>query len=83
MIGTVESESLSQALAEQQYADGMAAFRRGDNAGCRRLSAAALATAAKAGSDRGIALGHIGLSRADFRDGDYPGGIERKDDHEP
>jgi tetratricopeptide (TPR) repeat protein len=75
MIGGVEFPNVSQALAERQYADGLAAFRRGDNAACRRLSAAALATAAAVGSERGQALGHIGLSRADFRDGDYPGGI--------
>lgn len=66
----VEFPSLSEALAEQQYADGLAAFRRGDNAACRRLSEAALATAAAVGSERRKALGHIGLSRADFRDGD-------------
>ena len=70
----VEFPNVSEALAEQQYADGLAAFRRGDNAACRRLSAAALTTAAVAGSERGKALGHLGLSRADFRDGDYPGG---------
>jgi tetratricopeptide (TPR) repeat protein len=66
---------VSEALAEQQYADGLAAFRRGDNAKWRRLSEAALATAAAAGSERGQAQGYIGLSRADFRDGDYPRGI--------
>jgi tetratricopeptide (TPR) repeat protein len=75
MIGAVEFLSLSEALAERQYADGLAAFRRGDNAECRRLSEAALATSAAAGSERGQALGHLGLSRADLRDGDYPAGI--------
>jgi hypothetical protein len=35
------------------------------------VSTKRLATAA-AGSERGMALGHIGLSRADFRDGGYP-----------
>jgi tetratricopeptide (TPR) repeat protein len=74
IIGAVESHSPSEALVGQQYADGLAAFRRGDNAECRRLSEAAIATAA-AGSERGQALGHIGLSRADFRDGDYASGI--------
>jgi len=65
----------SAALAEQQYADGLAAFRRGDNAQCRRLSAAAIETGEAAGSGRAQALGHIGLSRADFRDADYAGGL--------
>ncbi len=69
-MGTEPSET----LAQQQYADGLAAFRRGDNSECRRLSAAALDTAQRAGSERGQALGHIGLSRADFRDADYAGG---------
>jgi len=57
--------------AEQSYADALAAFRRGDNAACRRISEDALAAAAGAGSERGQALGHLNLARADFRDGAY------------
>lgn len=83
MMRAMEAEP-SQELAEQQYADGLAAFRRGDNSECRRLNEAALATAQQAGSERGMALGCIGLSRADFRDGDYAGGAAhaaRADEH--
>lgn len=65
----------TEATAEQQYADGLAAFRAGDNVECRRLSEMAIATAAAVGSERGQALGYIGLSRADFRDGNYADGV--------
>jgi tetratricopeptide (TPR) repeat protein len=62
--------------AEQRYREALAAFRRGDNAACRRISEEALAEAAEAGSRRGLALSHLNLSRADFRDGAYASGIE-------
>src|SRR5436309_11943352 len=62
--------------AEKLYDDGLVASRRGDNEECRRLSKLAISTAAAAGSEREQALGHIGLARADFRDGAYDDGLE-------
>jgi len=66
----------SAELARRQYDDGLAAFRRGDNDECRRLSELAIGTAAAVGADREQALGHIGLSRAAFRDRAYDAGLE-------
>jgi tetratricopeptide (TPR) repeat protein len=62
--------------AEQRYREALAAFRRGDNAACRQISSSGLAEAAEAGDERGQALSHLNLSRADFRDGAYATGIE-------
>lgn len=61
--------------AQQMYEEGVLAFRRGDNEECRRLSQLAVDIAAKAGTAREQALGHIGLSRAAFRELDYPTGL--------
>jgi tetratricopeptide (TPR) repeat protein len=62
--------------AEERYREALAAFRRGDNAECRRMSEEMLSEASVAGSARAQALSHLNLSRADFRDGAYASGIE-------
>jgi tetratricopeptide (TPR) repeat protein len=62
--------------AEGHYQEGLAAFRRGDNDECRRLSQLALGEASADGDRRVQALAHVGLSRAAFRDGEYAGGLE-------
>jgi tetratricopeptide (TPR) repeat protein len=62
--------------ARRLYDEGVAAFRRGDNDECRRLSEAAIRTAVAAGSDVEQARGHIGMCRAEFRDRDYVTGAE-------
>lgn len=54
---------------EQLNEQAMAAFRRGDNIGCRRLSEEALRAATDAGNERGQALSHLNLARAALRDG--------------
>lgn len=68
--------SPSAELAQRLYSEGLAAFRRGENAECRRLSAAAVAAGSASAAPREQALGHVGLSRADFRDGAYADGTE-------
>jgi tetratricopeptide (TPR) repeat protein len=66
----------TEAQARQLYDDGVAAFRRGDNDECRRLSEEAIRVAAEAGSDHEQARGHIGMCRAEFRDRDYAAGMQ-------
>lgn len=62
--------------AQDLYDEGVAAFRRGDNEACRRLSHDAIDVATKTGSRRHVALGHIGMSRACFRERDYGSGLD-------
>jgi tetratricopeptide (TPR) repeat protein len=69
------SQDPSAELAARLYDEGVVAFRRGDNDECRRLSEAAIRTASAVWSEREQALGHIGLSRADFRDRAYAAGL--------
>lgn len=69
--GKCAVDSARELLAEQHYREGVAAFRRGDNNQCRQLSQLALDEAIAAGSDRVMALAHVGLSRAAFREGAY------------
>jgi tetratricopeptide (TPR) repeat protein len=74
-MGEPTSITDADLLAEKRYEEALAAFRRGDNDECRRISEAALEDAIAAGSERGQALSHLNLSRADFRDRDYAAGI--------
>lgn len=76
LAGATADAAASSELAAVRYAAGLVAFRAGDNARCRELSASALAVATAVGSPAEQARAHIGLSRADFRDGDYAAGLE-------
>src|ERR1051326_3806227 len=70
-----EPRTEADLLAEKQYEEALAAFRRGDNEESRTISEAALEASEAAGSDRGQALSLLNLSRADFRDREYAAGI--------
>lgn len=73
LLGVTSRET---GTADEAYAAGLAAFRRGDNVRCRQISEELLASAAREGDDRGQALAHLNLARADFRDARYPSGVE-------
>lgn len=70
------SADVDETAAEDRYREGLVAFRRGDNAESRRLNGALLAAAVSSGNRRGQALGHLGLSRVCFRDGDLAAGAD-------
>lgn len=74
-MGEIRDVADADQLAQKLYDEALAAFRRGDNDECRSISEHALEEAAAAGSERGQALSHLNLSRADFRDRDYAAGI--------
>lgn len=61
---------------ERLYREGLLAFRRGDTVESRRLNEALLTAAVSSGDLRGQALGHLGLSRVCFRDGDFTAGAD-------
>lgn len=65
----------SEALAAVRYGAGLAAFRAGENDRCRELTQSALTVASIVGSLDEQARAHVGLSRADFRDGAYQDGL--------
>lgn len=61
----------SQARATALYADGLFAFRAGDQAGSKARNDAALETAQTIGDKEAECLALVGLSRVALRDGDY------------
>jgi tetratricopeptide (TPR) repeat protein len=61
----------SRARALALYGDGLLAFWQGDKEAVRARSEAALQAALAVGDPEALALAHIGLSRAEFDDGDY------------
>ena len=77
-VAAVERSSTppSEELGLLLYGAGLAAFRRGDNARCRALNQRSLDTGDEAHSALAQARGHVGLSRAAFRDHDWTLGIE-------
>lgn len=59
------------AEAKRLYDEGLAAFRRGDQAGSLALNERALAIARSDGDDVNVVRALVGLARVAFRDGDH------------